>query len=245
MSEIEVQAEGVEAALELAAQQLGVPESDIGYEVVDSGAKGMLGIGAREVTLRAWVLGDQQSSGDSATEPAGEPVGVAAGTETAEQETDAPMSDEESADLVEIVLDAVDEILDGFDVDADSEAYIDPEGSVMVELTGPDLGGLIGRRGLTLEAMQYLLGRVASRATGRRVRVIADAEGYRARRREALTELAFRTARRVTQSRQSIALRPMPASERRVIHVALADEAHVITESEGEDPNRKIVISPR
>lgn len=230
-SSVEARGESLEAALEAAAAELGIPVDELSYEVQDEGSKGLLGLGAREVSVRAWPKGAEREAG------------AAEGPE--DEGPPRALSEAEQLELVDAALDAVDEVLDGFDLDADAEGYMDPEGNVVVEVSGSDLGCLIGRRGQTLEALQYLVGRVVSKAAERRVRVVLDAEDYRARRREALEELALRTAGRVAGSRRPISLRPMTPSERRIVHMVLADEPGVETHSEGEEPNRKVVVSPR
>lgn len=239
-SSVEARGESLESALEAAAAELGVATDELAYEVEDAGSKGLLGLGAREVLVRAW-LASEESGGES---PEAGPVHEPSEAGSA-YEPPAPLSEAQQLELVDTALDAVDEILDGFDLDADAEGYADPEGNLVVEITGSDLGCLIGRRGQTLEAMQYLVSRVVSKAAERRVRVTVDAENYRARRAEALEELALRTANRVAGSHQSISLRPMTPSERRIVHMALANEPGVETHSEGDEPNRKIVVSPR
>jgi spoIIIJ-associated protein len=227
---VEARGESLESALEAAAAELGVPVDDLAYEVEDAGSKGLLGLGARAVALHAWRKTEDAGTSPERGQEEGEPP--------------PPLSEAEQLALVDTALDAVDEILDGFDLDADAEGYTDPEGNVVVEVSGSDLGCLIGRRGQTLEAVQYLVSRVVSKAAERRVRVVLDAENYRARRREALEELALRTASRVAGSRQAVSLRPMTPSERRIVHMVLAEEPGVETHSEGEEPNRKVVVSP-
>ncbi len=111
-----------------------------------------------------------------------------------------------------------------------------------VDVEGDGLGLLIGKRGQTLEAVQYLTNIVANRHSHKRVRVIIDAEGYRERREEVLQQLATRLASRVERSGESIMLEPMTAHERKIIHTALQDSTKVTTRSEGEEPNRKVVI---
>lgn len=229
-SSVEARGESLEAALDGAAAELGIPVEELSYEVEDEGSKGLLGLGAREVSVRAWPKGGEREAG-AAEGPVDEGPPQA-------------LSEAEQLELVDAALDAVDEVLDGFDLDADAEGYMDPDGNVVAEVSGSDLGCLIGRRGQTLEAVQYLVGRVVSRAVERRVRVVLDAENYRARRREALEELALRTAGRVAGSRRPISLRPMTPSERRIVHMVLADEPGVETHSDGEEPNRKVVVSP-
>lgn len=131
----------------------------------------------------------------------------------------------------------------GIEVEVDVE---EREGATVFNLEGPDLGILIGRRGQTLDAFQYLVNMAANRSgSGEKIRVIVDVEGYRRRREETLRRLANRLAERVRRSGTSVVLEPMSAQERRVIHLALQDNPYVGTQSEGEDPQRHVVISIR
>lgn len=113
-----------------------------------------------------------------------------------------------------------------------------------VNITGPDMGNLIGRRGQTLQALQYLVNVVANRGEAQYQRILLDAEGYRERRAEVLRRLARRKARRVQETGQPVALEPMNPWERRIIHMAVRDIEGVETHSEGEEPNRRVIISP-
>lgn len=112
-----------------------------------------------------------------------------------------------------------------------------------INMTGSDMGTLIGRRGQTLEALQYLVNVVANRGEAEYQRILLDAEGYRERRAEVLRRLARRKARRVQETGQRVVLEPMNPWERRVIHLALRDMEGIETHSEGEDPNRRVIIS--
>lgn len=114
-----------------------------------------------------------------------------------------------------------------------------------VEVEGEDVGALIGRRGHSLDAWQYLTSLVANKGEEEPVRVVLDVAGYRKRRAAALENLARRTAERVKARRKSIALEAMPAAERRIIHLALQDDPEVETVSEGREPYRRVVISLR
>lgn len=116
---------------------------------------------------------------------------------------------------------------------------------VALNLRGPNLGVLIGRRGQTLDALQCLVNVAANRGGGERCQIIVDAEGYRSRREESLQRLARRAATRVKMSGQRVVLEPMSAHERRVIHLALQGDLGVSTHSEGQEPFRKVVVSPR
>ncbi len=113
---------------------------------------------------------------------------------------------------------------------------------LVLDVRGDDLGVLIGRRGETLGALQYLTRLIISNKAGRGVNLIVDVEGYKARRAQQLRQLALRMAERVATTRKPVALEPMPASERRIIHLALRDHPVVTTESVGRDEARKVTI---
>ncbi len=120
-----------------------------------------------------------------------------------------------------------------------------------LNVTGADaderdaLGALIGRKGERLSALQHLVNLMLSKQMGEWTRVLVDVEDYRGRRERQLTELAERAAARVVETGKMLQLEPMPALERRWIHLALRDHAEVVTQSVGEEPNRRIVVLPR
>jgi spoIIIJ-associated protein len=116
---------------------------------------------------------------------------------------------------------------------------------VVIDVMGDDLGLLIGRHGDTLASLQYLVNAIVGRRVNRWCKVIVDVEHYRMRREETLRALANRQATRVRQSHHEIMLEPMPANERRVVHMTLQNSPWVVTNSVGEEPNRCVVIAPR
>lgn len=120
----------------------------------------------------------------------------------------------------------------------------DPE-VLKINFSGDDLGILIGRRGDTLDALQYLANLVANKKEEQRVRVVLDVEGYRRRREQTLQKLAIKLADKVRRRNQEVVLEPMNPHERRIIHTALQNNKFVYTTSQGEDPYRKIVIFPK
>lgn len=124
-------------------------------------------------------------------------------------------------------------------------SFDEDEEYIRVNVTGPEAGILIGHHGQTLDALQYLVNLVASKATDDGRRVLLDVEGYRKRREETLTRLATRMAERAIRSGDPVVLEPMSAQERRVIHLALQDNPKVTTGSQGEEPYRRVVIQPK
>lgn len=121
--------------------------------------------------------------------------------------------------------------------------YNEEEKNMDIELSGNEMGVLIGKRGQTLDSLQYLTNRVANKMQDGYVRVKLDTEDYRRRRKETLENLAKNIASKVKRTRRTVALEPMNPYERRIIHAALQSDPHVTTHSEGEEPYRKVVVT--
>jgi spoIIIJ-associated protein len=217
----------VEEAIRNALRTLGARREDVDLIVLDEGTRGVLGlVGAREARVKLTLLSaeGEEEAGVSSEEAAGHPE---AG------EDPAAVTRRVTATLVEAM---------GFrgTVQAHEDA-----GMVQATITGAQLAPLIGRRGQTLEALELLVNLIVARRLARRVPVVVDCERYRERRRETLQALARRTATRVRRMAQPVALEPMSASERRVIHTTLAVVPGVATHSEGEGASRHVVIAPQ
>lgn len=142
----------------------------------------------------------------------------------------------------EMALDLVGKICNAMGIFASYECLQRPDGW-LVNITGPDLGILIGRRGDTLDALQYLVNLAVQRHFAERIRIVLDVEGYRQRREETLVRLATRLSDKVKRTGYKVVLEPMNPQERRIIHTALQDDQRVFTFSEGDEPYRKVVIS--
>lgn len=116
-------------------------------------------------------------------------------------------------------------------------------GTVRINITGKDMGLLIGRKGETLNAVQFLVGLMVNREVEEKIRVVLDVEDYRLRREESLQSLAVKLSEKVKKTRRSVVMRPMSPQERRVVHTALQGDPEIVTFSQGDEPNRKVVIS--
>ena len=123
--------------------------------------------------------------------------------------------------------------------------YNEAEKSMNIDLVGEDMGMLIGKRGQTLDSLQYLVSLVANKETEEYIRVKVDTENYRERRKATLENLAKNMAHKVKRIRRSVSLEPMNPYERRIIHAALQDDKYVTTHSEGDEPYRRVVIAPK
>ena len=146
-----------------------------------------------------------------------------------------------------LAMAAVSNILDAAHVNVTRtlRAAHDPEaGGPIIDLTGDDSGLLIGRRGQTLQSLQFLVNLIVRRECDEDVRVVLDVERYRQRREDSLKDMASKVAARVTQTGRSITLEPMSPADRRIIHISLADDEGVTTESMGFGEERKVTINP-
>lgn len=138
----------------------------------------------------------------------------------------------------------ISEILDNMGLSA-SISTKERDGAVTIVLEGEKLGILIGRRGETLDALQYLMNLSANKNQENRRKLVLDIEGYRQRREETLKKLAYKLADKARQRGRNVILEPMNSMERRIIHTALQDREDISTFSEGEEPYRKIIIVPK
>jgi spoIIIJ-associated protein len=154
---------------------------------------------------------------------------------------------EKPPDAVVATTDILQSLISLMDVSATItlvEAEREDVGGPVFDVDGDDSGLLIGRRGETLRALQFLVSFIASRRLGDRVNLFVDVSGYQERRYETLRSLAERNARRVASSGREVILEPMPPNERRIVHMALADDPDVNTVSDGVGDGRRVVIEP-
>jgi spoIIIJ-associated protein len=151
--------------------------------------------------------------------------------------------DNEDAEDWDPIAELLFDITEHFGLEADIE-YEERTDHVRYHIEGPDMGVLIGRRGSTLNALQFLIGVINARKKLVDYRVVVDVESYRDRREKQLIDQAKREAAKVVRDGREKVLASMPAAERRVIHLALAEWEDVVTYSEGKDPDRCVVIAP-
>lgn len=144
----------------------------------------------------------------------------------------------------EIAKEFLNEVFAAMNMEVVIETKFDEtENNLDIELSGDEMGVLIGKRGATLDSLQYLVSLVVNKGREDYVRVKVDTENYRERRKETLENLAKNVAFKVKKTRRSLSLEPMNPYERRIIHAALQNDKYVTTHSEGDEPNRKVVIS--
>jgi spoIIIJ-associated protein len=254
---LEIIAPSIEEAVAKGLSQLGLPESAVEVEVLDQGSRGFLGLGTRLARVRLKLKGFPTPNGNGMPKPAPRKTPVKAVPPEKREELavtpEAAVSLEESdlTPALKIAEQVVGELLEKMRVKARLTAQIVPPADendqrlVLVEVQGDDLSILIGRRSETLNGLQYISSLIVSKEAGQWVTLLIDVQGYRARRERQLRVLARRMAEQVNFTGRRMMLEPMPANERRIIHLELREHPDVTTESIGEEPNRKVTIIPK
>jgi spoIIIJ-associated protein len=258
---LEIIAPTVEEAISRGLEQLGLPKEAVNIETLDTGSRGLLGIGGRQARVRLSLKAAAESPVVEKKKPAKKAtVPVETEVETKEPAVreattnkvidEASLSEDEKK-AMKVTKDVVSELLERMHVRATiSASYIEPvdendERLILIDIEGNDLSILIGRRSETLNAMQYISSLIVSKELNRWVPMMIDVQGYRSRRERQLRQLGRRMAEQAIQTGKRQVLEPMPANERRVIHLELRDHAEVTTESTGDEPYRKVTIVPK
>lgn len=216
-------------AIAAALKELGLERDDVSVTVVERAKSGFLGIGASPAVVRV----EYEAPDEAETEAA--PV-----VETKAPEKAAMTADNGEFAEIRAFLDG---LLKRMGVEADIEITRRDGKSIVVNLSGSNMGAVIGRRGETLDAIQHLTNYVINRGSDKHMHICVDAESYRAKREESLVRLAEKMAAKVIKYKRSMALEPMNSYERHIIHAALQDYEGVSTSSTGTEPNRRVVVS--
>ncbi len=216
MEAISFSAKTLDDAITKACIELGVTSEDLEYEITETGREGVFGIGARPYVISVRLK---------------------------EEEKKMTASPESDLTATEKAMDFLSSVFEGMSLNVDISIDMDEESNEMsINLSGDDMGVLIGKRGQTLDALQYLTGQVINKHGSGYIRVKLDTENYRERRKETLEKLAKNIAHKVRRTKRPVALEPMNPYERRIIHSVLQPEKDIITRSEGEEPYRHVVI---
>ncbi len=270
---IRVSAKTVDDAITEALIQLGVTSDRLEYEVIEKGSPGFLGIGMKQAVIEARrkpepepepepeeVFAKPEKPEIKETKKEApvhkkkekaerKPKKEKEVREVKEEEKPEEPKREETvlAEVQDVTIQAVEDFLKNtltaMNMEVEIKSEIDSDGALSVEMSGEHMGILIGKRGQTLDALQYLANRVANKHQDGYVRVKLDTENYRARREETLRHLAKNIAHKVKRTRRPVALEPMNPYERRIIHSSLQSDPYVTTHSEGEEPYRKVVVT--
>lgn len=270
MDYITVSAKTLDDAITEALVQLGVTSDKLDYEVIEKGSAGFLGIGMKQAVIKARrkveITEEEKEADEKPAHPKKEKefkkkekkpakkesakkstvkedtVKAAEAVEPAERK-EAELAPVEEA-TIETCKKFIEDVLVSMGMeDVSVTAGVDEEGALSINMDGPNMGIMIGKRGQTLDSLQYLANRVANKMQDGYVRVKLDTEDYRRRRKQTLEHLAKNIAGKVKRTRKTVFLEPMNPYERRIIHSALQSDPAVSTHSEGEEPYRRVVVT--
>lgn len=251
----------VDEAVREALNELNITRDNAEIEVLDEGQKGFLGlIGSKDATVKVWPKVDETKSilneifneeiepetsqevvqnTDDELEFEDEEVSI----DEVHMEEAIKTLDEENEEILSAAREFLGKILETLELDNIVEMELE-NNTLNVNVNGDEnrLGILIGKRGVTLDSIQYILNLIVNKKSSRYIRVNLDSSGYRDKRKKTLENLAGKMANKVLKTGRSIKLEPMNSYERKIIHTALQDFEGVLTHSEGKDPFRKVVI---
>lgn len=260
MDYIEVRAKTIDDAITDALVQLGVTSDQLDYEVIEKGSAGFLGINRKDAVIKARKKVVVPEKKEVVTETVAEKKPEKKQTASVEKRESVPEKKVEKNDkkeksekaaapidyapLVENVKSFLAQVFQAMELEVEIITKVDEENRMIdVEFKGPEMGMLIGKRGQTLDSLQYLTNLAVNKQSDSYVKVKLDTEDYRKRRRETLENLARNIAYKVKRTKRPVSLEPMNPFERRVIHSALQNDKYVSTHSEGEEPYRHVVVT--
>ena len=252
MEYIEVKAKTIDDAITDALVQLGITSDQLDYEIIEKGSSGFLGLGRKDVVIKARkkVVVPEKKAEPVVEKKVAEPAPVKKAvqekknTEVSEKPVEKVAANIDYASLEVSVKEFLAQVFKAMELEVEIITKVDKDNKVIdVEFKGPEMGMLIGKRGQTLDSLQYLTNLAVNKQSESYVKVKLDTEDYRKRRKETLENLAKNIAYKVKRTKRPVSLEPMNPFERRVIHSALQNDKFVSTHSEGEEPYRHVVVT--
>ncbi len=233
----------IDDAITEACQNFTITSDRLDYEIVDKGSSGFLGLGTKPAVIKARIKDENNTEAVKKEYNKSEEKVKYEASDDIKSDNDKEVSNETKT--VEIQNDPKEFLNKVFNaMGMNVNVKVEQIGNDMdIELSGDDMGVLIGKRGQTLDSLQYLTSLVVNKGSNEYVRVKVDTENYRKRRKDTLENLAKNLAYKVKRTKRPVTLEPMNPYERRVIHSALQNDKYVSTHSEGDEPFRRVVIT--
>ena len=236
MEYVEFTGKTVDDAITEACQNFTVTSDRLEYEVIEKGTAGIFGFAAKPAVIKARIFDPNAPKEEEKKEEA---VVSEEKKESSDSTANTTVEQVPAADPKEFLSKVFEAMNMKVGIDVETK-----DNEMNIELSGEDMGVLIGKRGQTLDSLQYLTSIVVNKGQKEYIRVKVDTENYRSRRKETLENLAKNLAYKAKRTKNPVSLEPMNPYERRIIHSALQNDKNVTTHSEGEDPYRKVIISP-
>jgi spoIIIJ-associated protein len=217
MTEYEFEGKTTEEAIQVASRELAIPEEDLSIDIIEPGSGGIFGlVGGKKAKIKVVIEADEQD-------------------EYTEDETD---------DGIQLAKDALENILARIPVEASVQAEPN-DGKIILDIDGDKSGLLIGRKGKTLDALQFIVNKIVNKAMERKMHVVVDSENYRKRREESLTQLALKIGDKAKRIKKPVATNPLNPHDRRIIHLTLKEDDALDTKSRGDGLLKKVLVIPR
>ena len=220
MTEYEFEGKTTEEAIEAASRELDIPEEELSIDIIEPGSGGIFGlVGSRKAKIKVVIEGEKQDVTEEQKET-GRDEGI------------------------RLAKDALENILTRIPVEASVQAEA-TDGKIILDIDGDKSGLLIGRKGKTLDALQFIVNKIVNKAMERRMNVVVDSENYRKRREESLTQLAHKIADKAKRIKKPVATNPLNPHDRRIIHLTLKEDDELDTKSRGDGLLKKVLVIPR
>ncbi len=217
MTEYEFEGKTTEEAIQVASRELAIPEEDLSIDIIEPGSGGIFGlVGGKKAKIKVVIEADEED-------------------EFTEDETD---------DGIQLAKDALENILARIPVEASVQAEPN-DGKIILDIDGDKSGLLIGRKGKTLDALQFIVNKIVNKAMERKMHVVVDSENYRKRREESLTQLALKIGDKAKRIKKPVATNPLNPHDRRIIHLTLKEDDALDTKSRGDGLLKKVLVIPR
>ena len=227
METYEFEGKTTEEAIENASRKLNLPVEELDIDIIEPGSAGIFGLVGKKAKIKVNVKGEKPSDEENGLSP---------------DEENGLSSDEENG--LSTAKETLENILALIPVDSTVKAeHID--GKISLNIVGDKSGLLIGRRGKTLDALQFIVNRVVNKTLEKKIRVVVDSENYRQRRIESLTQMALKIGDKAKRIMKPISTNPMNPHDRRIVHIALKEDEKLDTRSRGEGLLKKVVIIPK
>ena len=237
MEYVEFTGKTVDDAITEACQKFTITSDRLDYEVIEKGTAGIFGFAAKPALIKARILDPNAPKEEVKETKASEE------TKSSEEKTVSTDTEKQPSVPAADPKEFLSKVFEAMNMEVGISVEMN-ENEMNIDLSGNDMGVLIGKRGQTLDSLQYLTSIVVNKGQKEYIRVKVDTENYRSRRKETLENLAKNLAYKAKRTKNPVSLEPMNPYERRIIHSALQNDKYVTTHSEGEDPYRKVIITP-
>ncbi len=223
MTEYEFEGKTTEEAIQAASRELDIPEEELRIDIIEPGSGGIFGlVGSKKAKIKVAVEDEEPDKQDKQDEQ----------VEVAQD------------DGIQLAKDALENILARIPVEASVQAEA-TDGKIILDINGDKSGLLIGRKGKTLDALQFIVNKIVNKAMERKMHVVVDSENYRRRRQESLTQMARKIADKAKRIKKPVSTNPLNPHDRRIIHLALKEDNELDTKSRGDGLLKKVLVIPR